>query len=84
MSLTSQTCKNYFQQAEIIAHEQIAEATWRVRVDCPNLAMTSRPGQFAMVRQGPKRSTPCPPSRGIRRVQSTSGTRPLAADASCT
>ena len=50
MSLTSQTCKNYFQQAEIIAHEQIAEATWRVRVDCPNLAMTSRPGQFAMVR----------------------------------
>jgi NAD(P)H-flavin reductase len=76
MSLTSQTCKNYFQQAEIIAHEQIAEATWRVRVDCPNLAMTSRPGQFAMVRVKDRSD--------IRRVQSTSGTRPLAADASCT
>ena len=50
MSTPSNLCKPAYQQAEIIAHEQIAEATWRIRVDCPYLATTTRPGQFAMVR----------------------------------
>jgi dihydroorotate dehydrogenase electron transfer subunit len=50
MSSTNHSCKTYYQQSEIVAHEQIAEATWRIRVDCPNLAATTRPGQFAMVR----------------------------------
>ena len=36
--------------APIVAHEQIAEATWRLRLDCPMLAAAARPGQFAMVR----------------------------------
>ncbi len=36
--------------ASIVAHEQIAETTWRLRLDCPFLAATARPGQFAMVR----------------------------------
>lgn len=36
--------------ARIVAHEQIAEATWRLRLDCPALAAAARPGQFAMVR----------------------------------
>ena len=39
-----------YHQATIVAHEQIAEATWRLRVDCPPLAASARPGQFAMVR----------------------------------
>ena len=39
-----------FQQATIVAHEPIAEATWRLRIDCPPIATTVRPGQFAMVR----------------------------------
>lgn len=50
MSSTNHSCKTYYQQSAIVAHEQIAEATWRIRVDCPNLAATTRPGQFAMVR----------------------------------
>jgi len=36
--------------ATIVAHEPIAEATWRLRLDCPSLAANARPGQFAMVR----------------------------------
>ncbi len=36
--------------ATIVAHEPIAEATWRLRLDCPSLAAAARPGQFAMVR----------------------------------
>jgi len=36
--------------APIVAHEQIAETTWRLRLDCPALAATACPGQFAMVR----------------------------------
>ena len=39
-----------FQQATIVAHEPIAEATWRLRVDCPAIATAARPGQFAMLR----------------------------------
>ena len=50
MSTPTKSCKTAFQQADIVAHEQIAEATWRIRVDCPHLASTTRPGQFAMVR----------------------------------
>ena len=50
MSTSTNSCKTAYQQADIVAHEQIAEATWRIRVDCPQLASTTRPGQFAMVR----------------------------------
>ena len=50
MSTPTNSCKTAYQQADIVAHEQIAEATWRIRVDCPQLASTTRPGQFAMVR----------------------------------
>ncbi len=50
MSTPRNSCKTAYQQADIVAHEQIAEATWRFRVDCPHLASTTRPGQFAMVR----------------------------------
>lgn len=50
LSPPSPSCTTVYQQAEIIAHEQIAEATWRIRIDCPHLAKTACPGQFAMVR----------------------------------
>jgi dihydroorotate dehydrogenase electron transfer subunit len=50
MSSPSPSCTTVYQQAEIVAHEQIAEATWRIRIDCPDLARAARPGQFAMVR----------------------------------
>ena len=50
MSSPSPLCTTLYQQAEIVAHEQIAEATWRIRIDCAHLAESARPGQFAMVR----------------------------------
>ena len=82
MSSTSHSCKTYYHQSEIVAHEQIAEATWRIRVDCPNLAMTTRPGQFAMVRITGRNDPLLPTSRDIRCVPSASNTRPLATDVS--
>jgi dihydroorotate dehydrogenase electron transfer subunit len=36
--------------AEIVAHRQVADRTWRIRIDCPALAATALPGQFAMLR----------------------------------
>ncbi|MFM8892606.1 MAG: dihydroorotate dehydrogenase electron transfer subunit, partial [Planctomycetia bacterium] len=36
--------------AEIVSNERIADGTWRIRVDCPELAAAAIPGQFAMVR----------------------------------
>ena len=47
---TSETTTAGYHAATIVANEPIAEATWRLRVDCPPLAAAARPGQFAMVR----------------------------------
>ena len=43
--------------ASIVAHGQIAENTWRLRIDCPAIASAAIPGQFAMIRI-PHRSDP--------------------------
>ena len=40
-----------------MAHSQIADNTWRLRLDCPAIAASSIPGQFAMIRI-PNRSDP--------------------------
>jgi dihydroorotate dehydrogenase electron transfer subunit len=44
-------------QAPIVLHDQIAERTWRIRVECPAIAARAIPGQFAMLRL-PDRSDP--------------------------
>ena len=36
--------------ARIVAHRQIAAATFRIRLDCPEIATQALPGQFAMLR----------------------------------
>lgn len=36
--------------ARIVAHTQVADNTFRLRLDCPDLAAHALPGQFAMVR----------------------------------
>jgi dihydroorotate dehydrogenase electron transfer subunit len=46
-----------FTSARIVAHNQIADNTWRLRLDCPAIAAAAIPGQFAMVRI-PHRSDP--------------------------
>jgi dihydroorotate dehydrogenase electron transfer subunit len=46
-----------YQRAVIVNHRQIAEGTWRLRVDCPAIAAAAVPGQFAMVRL-PSRTDP--------------------------
>lgn len=46
-----------FAPARIVAHRQIAENTWRLRLDCPAIASATIPGQFAMIRI-PRRSDP--------------------------
>jgi dihydroorotate dehydrogenase electron transfer subunit len=33
-----------------VSHDQVAEATWRIRLDCPAIAAQTVPGQFAMLR----------------------------------
>ena len=43
--------------ARIVAHTQVADHTFRVRIDCPAIASRAIPGQFAMVRI-PGRSDP--------------------------
>lgn len=37
-------------RAAVVNHEQVAEATWRIRLDCPSIAAAAVPGQFAMLR----------------------------------
>jgi len=37
-------------RAAIVAHRPIAEGTWRLRLECPELAAAALPGQFAMLR----------------------------------
>ena len=44
-------------RARIVAHSQIADRTWRIRLDCPEIAERAVPGQFAMLRI-PDRSDP--------------------------
>lgn len=39
-----------FVSARIVAHAQVAEQTYRIRLECPAIAATAVPGQFAMVR----------------------------------
>jgi len=39
-----------FRTARIVRHARIAEHTWRVRLDCPEIAAAAIPGQFAMLR----------------------------------
>jgi len=46
-----------FTPARIVAHRQIADNTWRIRLDCPGIAAAAIPGQFAMIRI-PHRSDP--------------------------
>jgi dihydroorotate dehydrogenase electron transfer subunit len=46
-----------FTTARIVAHDQIADNTWRLRLDCPAIAAAAIPGQFAMIRI-PHRSDP--------------------------
>ena len=43
--------------ATIVAHERVADHTWRIRLDCPEIAGHATPGQFAMLRI-PGRSDP--------------------------
>jgi dihydroorotate dehydrogenase electron transfer subunit len=44
-------------RARIVAHAQVAERTWRIRLDCPEIAERAVPGQFVMLRI-PDRSDP--------------------------
>ena len=46
-----------YRTARIVQHSQIADNTWRLRVDCPELASAAIPGQFAMLRI-PRRNDP--------------------------
>lgn len=43
--------------ARIVAHARVAERTYRLRLDCPEVAGRALPGQFAMIRI-PHRSDP--------------------------
>lgn len=36
--------------ARVVAHSQVADHTFRIRLDCPDIAGRAVPGQFAMVR----------------------------------
>ena len=36
--------------ARVVWHRRIADATWRIRLECPRLACQSAAGHFAMVR----------------------------------
>ncbi|MFM9025937.1 MAG: dihydroorotate dehydrogenase electron transfer subunit [Planctomycetaceae bacterium] len=37
-------------RAPIVDHRRIADRTWRLRLDCPEIAAAAVPGQFAMLR----------------------------------
>lgn len=43
--------------ARVVSHGPIATNTWRLRVECPEIAAAATPGQFAMLRI-PRRSDP--------------------------
>jgi dihydroorotate dehydrogenase electron transfer subunit len=38
------------ERARIVAHDRVADDTWRIRIDCPAIATRALPGQFAMLR----------------------------------
>jgi dihydroorotate dehydrogenase electron transfer subunit len=40
----------HYLRAGIVSQRQIAEHTWRIRLDCPAIAEQAIPGQFAMLR----------------------------------
>lgn len=44
-------------RARVVSHRQVADDTWRIRLDCPSIAAQAIPGQFAMLRI-PDRSDP--------------------------
>ncbi len=53
MTTTSPACyadAATYRSATIVHHERIAAGTWRLRLDCPELAAAAVPGQFAMLR----------------------------------
>ncbi len=37
-------------RARVVSHDEVAENTWRIRLDCPPIAARAIPGQFAMLR----------------------------------
>jgi dihydroorotate dehydrogenase electron transfer subunit len=37
-------------RARVVSHDQVADETWRIRLDCPSIAARAVPGQFAMLR----------------------------------
>ncbi len=39
-----------YRVAGVVAHDQVADSTWRIRLDCPPIAARATPGQFAMLR----------------------------------
>jgi dihydroorotate dehydrogenase electron transfer subunit len=43
--------------ARVVSHAPIAANTWRLRVECPEIAASATPGQFAMLRI-PRRNDP--------------------------
>jgi len=38
------------ERVAVVAHRQIADRTWRIRIESPSLAAATMPGQFAMLR----------------------------------
>jgi len=60
MTTASQTCyadAATYRTATIVHHARIAQGTWRLRLDCPDVAAAAAPGQFAMLRI-PQRQDP--------------------------
>jgi dihydroorotate dehydrogenase electron transfer subunit len=37
-------------RARVVSHDEVAPGTWRLRLDCPEIAARALPGQFAMLR----------------------------------
>jgi dihydroorotate dehydrogenase electron transfer subunit len=37
-------------RARVVSHDEVAEGSWRIRLDCPEIAARAIPGQFAMLR----------------------------------
>ena len=40
----------YHRTARVVEHVKLADRTYRVRLDCPDIAAAIRPGQFVMLR----------------------------------
>jgi dihydroorotate dehydrogenase electron transfer subunit len=39
-----------YASARVVSNRRVAERTWRIRLECPSIAVASLPGQFAMLR----------------------------------